>query len=127
MAPVPLIFLHALFPLAVWLNAAFWAAMGLLWVLNWPQIRQNYSIYKSEGRAPKGISPLYPALVMAGSILHLYAAVMGGDVRWAVNASIAILTSGAVLAQIYFPRAANAALGPLVKLSEKLHPAKKSA
>jgi hypothetical protein len=44
-----------------------------------------------------------------------------------MNASIAILTAGAVLAQIYFPRAANAALGPLIKLSEKLRPARKSS
>lgn len=102
------------------LNAVFAAAMALLWVLNWPQIRQNARLFKEEGRAPKGIAPAYPALVTLGSAMHLYAALMGGDVRWALNAVIAIVTAGMVLGQIYFPRAANAALGPLVELSDRL-------
>ena len=120
LAPLPFMALQLFMPLSVWVTAAFWAAMGLLWVLNWPQIRQNYRIYQAEGRAPKGTSPLYPALVALGSLLHLYAAVMGGDVRWMMNAGIAILTAGIVLAQIFFPGAANAVVAPLIKLSEKL-------
>jgi hypothetical protein len=120
LAPLPFIALQLFMPLSAWVTVAFWAAMGLLWVLNWPQIRQNYKIYQAEHRAPKGTSPLYPALVAAGSLMHLYAALMTGDVRWAMNASIAILTAGIVLSQIFFPRAANAMVAPLIKLSEKL-------
>lgn len=120
LAPLPFMALQAFMPLSAWVSVAFWAAMGLLWVLNWPQIRQNYRIYQAEGRAPKGTSPLYPALVALGSLLHLYAAAMGGDVRWMMNAGIAILTAGIVLAQIFFPKAANSVVAPLIKLSEKL-------
>ncbi|MEK7382461.1 MAG: hypothetical protein AAB262_04160, partial [Elusimicrobiota bacterium] len=124
LAPLPLIVAQVFLPLSSWLTLSFTAAMGLLWVLNWPQIRRNNKLFQSEGRAPKGLSPFYPLLVAAGSLLHLYAAVMGADVRWMMNASIAILTAGLVLAQIYMPRAANAVLGPLVRLSDRLLPGK---
>ncbi|MBI5623357.1 MAG: hypothetical protein HY924_06225 [Elusimicrobia bacterium] len=120
LAPLPLIAMQAFMPLTAWVDLAFTAAMGLLWVLNWPQIKQNYRLFKEEGRAPKGIAPLYPALVVAGSAMHLFAALMGGDLRWAMNGVIAIVTAGTVLGQLYAPRAANAAVGPLVKLSDKI-------
>jgi len=122
LAPIPLMFGQFLMPLSAWVTAAFTAAMGLLWVLNWPQIRQNYRLYQAEGRAPQGIAPLYPALVALGSLLHLYAAFMGGDLRWALNAIIAIVTAGAVLGQIYFPKATNAVVGPLVRLVDRVLP-----
>lgn len=125
LAPIPLIAMGLLFPLSTWLSVAFTAAMGLLWILNWPQVSQNFRIFQKEGRPPKGIAPLYPALVAIGSALHLYAALMGADFRWAMNAIIAIVTAGMVLAQIYTPRAANAVLGPLVKLTDKIVPGKK--
>ena len=117
-APVALAALQVFMPLKAWADLAFTAAMGLLWVLNWPQIKQNYKLFKAEGRAPSGIAPAYPALVAGGSLLHLLAALATGDMRWAMNAIIAILTAGAVLAQIYAPRAANAVIGPLVRLQD---------
>ena len=120
LAPLPLIAAQLVFPLSAWVSAAFTVAMGLLWVLNWPQVRQNYNLFKSEGRPPKGIAPLYPALVVLGSLLHLYAALMGGDLRWAMNAIIAIVTAGMVLGQIYAPKIANALVGPLVRISERI-------
>ena len=54
LAPLPLIAMAAFMPLSAWLTASFTAAMGLLWVLNWPQIRQNFKIFEKEGRAPQG-------------------------------------------------------------------------
>ncbi|MEK7234919.1 MAG: hypothetical protein AAB268_13975 [Elusimicrobiota bacterium] len=121
---LPLIAGAVFMPLSSWLTVSFAAAMGLLWVLNWPQIRQNLKIFEKEGRAPQGIAPMYPALVIAGSLLHFYAAVMGGDLRWAINASIGILTAAIVLAQIYAPRATNSVVGPIVRLIERLLPGK---
>lgn len=123
-ALVPLVALHAFMPLSSWLTASFATAMGLLAVLNWPQIRRNDAIFRTEGRAPRGIAPLYPALVVGGSLLHLYAALAAGDVRWAVNSGFGILTTSLVLAQIYAPRAAHALLGPVVRLLERLLPRK---
>ena len=127
LAPLPLIAGAIFMPLSAWLTASFTAAMGLLWVLNWPQIRQNFKIFEKEGRAPQGIAPMYPALVVAGSLLHLYAAVMGGDIRWAVNAAIGILTATIVLSQIYAPKATNSLIGPLVRLVDRLLPGKPAA
>lgn len=127
LAPLPLIAGAVFMPLSAWLTASFTAAMGLLWVLNWPQIRQNFKIFEKEGRAPQGIAPMYPALVVAGSLLHLYAAVSGGDIRWAVNAAIGILTATIVLSQIYGPKAANSLIGPLVRLADRLLPGKAAA
>ncbi|MDP3542919.1 MAG: nucleoside monophosphate kinase [Elusimicrobiota bacterium] len=127
LAPLPLIAGAIFMPLSAWLTASFTAAMGLLWVLNWPQIRRNFKIFEKEGRAPQGIAPMYPALVVAGSLLHLYAAVMGGDIRWAVNAAIGILTATIVLSQIYGPKAANSLIGPLVRLVDRLMPDKTAA
>lgn len=124
LAPLPLIAGAVFMPLSAWLTASFTAAMGLLWVLNWPQIRQNFKIFEKEGRAPQGIAPMYPALVVAGSLLHLYAAVSGGDIRWAVNAGIGILTAAIVLSQIYGPKTTNAVIGPLVRLVDRVLPGK---
>lgn len=120
LAPIPLIALQVFMPLKAWVDLAFTAAMGLLWVLNWPQIRQNYKLFEKEGRAPQGIAPAYPALVAGGSLLHLFTALTLGDTRWMMNAIIAIVTAGTVLAQIYSPKAANAMVGPLVKLQDKV-------
>ncbi|MBI4679603.1 MAG: hypothetical protein HY748_18690 [Elusimicrobia bacterium] len=120
LAPLPLIALQAFMPLKAWVDLAFTGAMGLLWVLNWPQLKQNYKLFKEEGRPPKGIAPLYPALVVAGSALHLFAALAGMDLRWAMNGIIAIVTAGMVLGQIYAPRLANAVVGPLVRLSDRV-------
>ncbi len=124
---LPLIAGAVFMPVSAWLSASFAVAMGLLWVLNWPQIRQNYKIFEKEGRAPQGIAPMYPALVIAGSLLHLYAALMGGDLRWAINAAIGILTASIVLAQIYAPATTNKVIGPLVRLIDRLIPGKAAA
>lgn len=123
---LPLIAGAVFMPLSAWLTASFAAAMGLLWVLNWPQIRQNFKIFEKEGRAPQGIAPMYPALVIAGSLLHLYAALMGGDLRWSINAAIGILTASIVLAQIYAPKTTNRIIGPLVRLVDRLLPGRKA-
>ncbi|MFA6317331.1 MAG: hypothetical protein WC943_07925, partial [Elusimicrobiota bacterium] len=120
LAPLPLIAMQAFMPLAAWVDLAFTAAMGLLWVLNWPQIKQNYKLFKEEGRTPKGIAPMYPALVVAGSVMHLFAALVGGDMRWAMNGIIAIVTAGTVLGQLYAPKMTNAAVGPLAWVSDKI-------
>ncbi|MEK7747108.1 MAG: hypothetical protein AAB576_10605, partial [Elusimicrobiota bacterium] len=127
LAPIPLIAAQAFMPLTAWVSVAFTAAMALLWVLNWPQIKQNYKLFKEEGRPPKGIAPLYPALVVAGSLMHLFGALVGMDLRWAMNAAIAILTAGTVLGQVYAPKAANAVVSPLVRLADAVLPGKKAA
>lgn len=124
---LPLIAGAVFMPMSAWLTASFAVAMGLLWVLNWPQIRQNYKIFQKEGRAPQGIAPMYPALVIAGSLLHLYAALMGGDLRWSINAAIGILTAAIVLAQIYAPKTTNSFIGPIVRFIERLLPSKTAA
>ncbi len=126
LAPLPLIAAGIFLPVTTWLTVAFTAAMVLLGVLNWPQIRRNHELFKAEGRAPKGIAPLYPILVVAGSLLHLYAAVMGADMRWALNAVLGILTTAVVLGQIYAPRATNALIGPAVRLISRLLPGAKA-
>ena len=124
--PIALLASQALMPLSAGVNAAFTVAMSILWVLDAPQIRQNYHIFKAEGRAPRGISPAFKGLLIGGSLMHLFAALMGGDLRWALNATIAITMGATVLAQMYLPRAANAVLGPLVRLADRLRPAHRS-
>jgi len=120
LAPLPFIVLQLFMPLSAWVSVSFAAAMGLLVVLSWPQIEQNYRIFKAEGRPPQGIAPLYPALLVFGSLLHLFAAIMGPDIRWAMNAISAIVSGSTVLGQIYAPRLANALVGPLVKVEDKV-------
>jgi uridine kinase/cytidine deaminase len=118
--PIALIASQVLMPLSTGLSVAFTGAMLLLGALDAPQIRQNNNIFKNEGRAPQGISPWFKGLLVAGSLMHLFAALMGGDMRWALNAAIAVTMGSTVLAQMYLPRAANAVLGPIVKGAEKL-------
>lgn len=119
-ALVGLIAAQALMPIKAWLDLSFTAAMSLLWVLNAPQIKRNHQVWTAEGRVAQGIAPLYPALVAIGSLLHLFTAVVTGDVRWAINAIIGIVTASIVLGQIYAPHATNAALGPVIKLIERV-------
>ena len=116
LAPIPLIATQSLMPLKAWLDLSFTGAMGLLWVLNFPQIRHNYQVWASEKRVAEGVAPLYPALVAGGSLLHLFTALVTGDLRWAMNAAIGILTASIVLGQIYAPSFTNALVGPLVRL-----------
>ena len=118
--PIALIASQVLMPLSSGLSLAFTGAMILLGALDAPQIRQNNDIFKNEGRAPQGISPWFKGLLVAGSLLHLFAALSGGDLRWALNAAIAITMGSTVLAQMYLPRAAHAVLGPIVSAAEKL-------
>jgi uridine kinase len=125
--PIALIASRALLPLSAGLSVAFTAAMVLLAALDAPQIRQNSRIFQAEGRAPQGISPWFKGLLLAGSLMHLFAALMGGDLRWALNAAIAIITSGTVLAQIYLPKTADSLVGPLVRLADRLLPAQPAA
>ncbi|MBI5240698.1 MAG: hypothetical protein HY926_09515 [Elusimicrobia bacterium] len=118
--PIALIASQAVMPLSVGLNLAFTGAMVLLGALDAPQIRQNDAIFRNEGRAPQGISPWFKGLLVAGSLMHLFAALVGGDARWALNAAIAITMGSTVLAQMYAPKAAHAVLGPIVRGAEKL-------
>lgn len=118
-ALVGLIVAQAFMPLKAWLDLSFTAAMGLLWVLNAPQIRHNHKVWLKEGRVADGIAPLYPALVAGGSLLHLFTALVTGDVRWAINAVIGIVTASIVLGQIYAPKATNGLLAPIIRLLEK--------
>ncbi|MBI5597591.1 MAG: hypothetical protein HY928_15990 [Elusimicrobia bacterium] len=120
LAPLPLIATQALMPLKAWLDLSFTGAMGLLWVLNFPQIRHNFRVWETEKRVAEGVAPLYPALVAGGSLLHLFTALVTGDLRWAMNAGIGILTAGIVLGQIYAPRVTNALVGPIVRLVDKV-------
>ena len=119
-AGVALIATQAAVPLAIGLKVAFSASMVLLGALDAPQIRNNYNIYKAEGRAPQNLPIASKLLLIGGSLMHLFAAVMGGDMAWALNAAIAVTMGSAILAQVYMPRAANAVLGPLVRGAEKI-------
>ena len=118
--PIALIASQALMPLSAGLSVAFTAAMVLLGALDTPQIAQNDAIFRNEGRSPQGISPWFKGLLVAGSLMHLFAAIMGGDLRWTLNAAFAIIMGTTVLAQMYLPAAAHAVLGPLVRAAEKL-------
>lgn len=119
-AGVALIASQVAVPLAVGLKVAFGASMVLLGALDAPQIRNNYNIYKAEGRAPQNLPIASKLLLIGGSLMHLFAAVTGGDMAWALNAAIAVTMGSAILAQVYMPRAANAVLGPLVRGAEKI-------
>ncbi|MFH2203343.1 MAG: cytidine deaminase [Elusimicrobiota bacterium] len=116
--PLPFIALQAFMPLSSWLSLALTAALYLCWLINWPQIKSYYHLYKEDGRRPEGLSPLWPGLVALGSLLHLYAAVMLGDMSWVLNAVVAITASSTVLAQYYFPGPTNAVLGPGIRAVE---------
>ncbi len=100
---------------AAWASVAFFSAMALLLVLNMPQILQNFTLYEKEGRAPEGLAPLYPALVVLGSLLHLFVAATSGDLFWMINGVLAITTAGIVLLQIYAPLLINPLLGPFIR------------
>ncbi|TPW19043.1 MAG: Uridine kinase, partial [Elusimicrobia bacterium] len=117
---VGLIAAQAFMPLKAWLDLSFTGAMGLLWVLNAPQIRHNHQVWLKEGRVADGIAPLYPILVTVGSLLHLFTALVTGDVRWAINAVIGIATASIVLGQIYAPKTTNALLRPVIRLIESV-------
>lgn len=96
-------------------SAAFFVAMALLLVVNWPQIRGAYELYQAEVRAPTGMSPLTPLLVLTGGLLHLIAALALKDAFWAINSAIAMTTVAIFLSQLFFPAAANRALGPAIR------------
>ncbi|MCX5797404.1 MAG: hypothetical protein NTY77_18085 [Elusimicrobia bacterium] len=119
-AGVALIASQAVVPLSIGLKIAFSAAMVLLGSLDAPQIRNNYNIFKSEGRAPQNLPVASKLLLIGGSLMHLFAALMGGDMSWALNAAIAVTMGSIILAQVYAPHAANAVLGPIVRGAEKL-------
>lgn len=118
--PMGLMAAGLLLPAAAWASASFTAAMGLLWVLNWPQVRRNYDIYMREGRVSGGQDAGWPALVASGSLLHLFAALVAGNLFWAINAAVAMLTSGMVLAQLFAPGPANRPIGRLAELQDRL-------
>ena len=105
---------QAFLSLTAWLNLVFAGAVALLWVLNYPQISQSYHSWNTERHIPEGISPLSKLLVLVGSLLHFYAAVVGLDIRWMMNGIVSTLGSAIVLAQIYAPQASNDLLGPLI-------------
>ncbi len=119
-AGVAVVASQVLLPLSAGLTAAFWVSMGLLWLLDAPQVQRNYHLFKDQGRTPEGISAGSKALLVLGSLMHLYAAIMGADVSWMINAGIAVVMGSTILAQMYLPRQANAVIGPLVRGVEKL-------
>ncbi len=88
----------------------FGAAIGLLTVSSIPQIVANFKLYRAEGKSPEGLSPLLPALALAGSILSLAVAVSQGNIYWILTNSVAIVMSALILAQIYAPGRANSIL-----------------
>ncbi len=120
LAPVPLIAAGLLMPAATWASAAFFSAMALIFVLNLPQIQQNYSLYDEQGRGPSGLAPLYPALVALGSVLHLFVAASSGDLFWMINGAVAIATAGIVLLQIYAPHFINPLIRPAMRALLKI-------
>ena len=82
----------------------FGAAIGLLTVSSIPQIVANFKLYRAEGKSPEGLSPLLPALALAGSILSLAVAVSQGNIYWILTNSVAIVMSALILAKAFFPR-----------------------
>jgi len=116
LAPLPLMAMQVFMPLTSWLQLALTGAIYLCWVMNWPQIKAYNSAFRKDGSRPEGLTPYTPALVAVGSLLHLYAALMSGNLNWAMNAIVAILGTGIVVAQYYFPRAANVLVTPAAKL-----------
>jgi|CXWL01.1.fsa_nt_gi uridine kinase/cytidine deaminase len=119
-AAIALVATQAILPLSAGLTASFWAAMGLLWFLDAPQVQRNYHLYVEKGRTPEGISAGSKALLVLGSLMHFYAAFILMDVPWMINAGIAVVMGSTILSQMYFPHPANAVLGPIVLAVEKL-------
>lgn len=101
---------------ATWAYLLFTTAMGLLIVMNVPQILKNYELYRREGAAPKGITPYYPALVVTGSFLHLIVATKFGDSFWAFNSLVAVASASLILGQILLPGTTNLILGQVAEL-----------
>lgn len=95
---------------AAWAAVAFNTAMALLFVLNWPQIRKNYQIYKKDGTTPSSIAWQYMAMVVAGSILTGITAALTGDLFWLANSLMGIIMPAIVLGQIFLAKPVNAAL-----------------
>lgn len=101
--PTALALSGALFSPTLWASVLFWTAIGLLTAINIPQIKTNFQLYQRERRAPSGISPLTPALVVAGSLLSLVSAVSRKDLYWILTNVISVAMCLLVLAQIYIP------------------------
>ncbi len=102
-----------------WAYLLFPAAMGLLIVMNVPQIIKTYDLYRREGTPPK-ITPLYPALVVSGSFLHLIVAMKLGDSFWAFNSVVAVASASLILGQILLPDTTNLVVGQVVELVRPL-------
>lgn len=105
----------AAFTAATWAYLLFPAAMGLLIVMNVPQVIKNYELYRREASAPK-ITPYYPTLVVTGSFLQLIAALRFGDLFWAFNSLVAVVSASVILGQILLPGSTNLILEPVAEL-----------
>lgn len=103
---------------AGWAYLLFPVAMGLLIVMNVPQIIKNYELYQRQGSAPNGITPLYPIVVVTGSSFHLIAALKFRDSFWAFNSAVSVAQASLILGQILLPDETNAVLGQLVGLKK---------
>jgi hypothetical protein len=116
----PVLALSAFLPVTTLANVAFTAAMGLFFVVSLPQQRQNYKLYEAEGRAPSRKIATYPLLLIVGSMLHFFAAAVGQNVPWMINAGNAIVMPAVTVGQIFFPRATNALVGPAVRAADRI-------
>lgn len=105
---------------AAWAALAFNAAMSLLFVLNWPQIRKNYQIYKQDGTVPSAIAWQYMAMVVAGSLLTGITAAMTGDLFWLANSLMGIVMPAIVLGQIFLAKPVNKALDMVMPAALKI-------
>jgi uncharacterized protein with PQ loop repeat len=85
----------------------FGAALGLLTVLNIPQIAANLKLYRAERKSPEGLSPLLSVLVISGSALSLVVALAQGNIYWVLTNAVSILMSALILGQIYAPGPVN--------------------
>lgn len=99
-------------------SVLFGAALGLLTVLNVPQIAANFKLYRAERKSPEGLSPLLSVLVIAGSALSLVVAATQGNIYWILTNAVSILMSALVLGQIYAPGPVNSILSKALFLRQ---------
>ena len=99
-------------------SVLFGTALGLLMVLNVPQIVANFKLYRAERKPPEGLSPLLSVLVIVGSALSLVVAATQGNIDWVLINLVSILMSALMLGQIYAPGPVNSALSKTLFLRQ---------
>jgi len=102
-----------------WAYVLFPIAMGLLIVMNLPQILKNYRLFRAQSKAPR-ITPIYPGMVITGSCFHLIAAVSFKDSFWAVNSALSVAQASVLLGQVLLPGKTNTVLGRFAGLRRYL-------